>query len=142
MVVSFFLGIEHFAIAARDPEKLKDWYVRVLGFRVRTSFDNGPGRPRTYMLQFGEAGPLVEMFPADMTPGNPELPRPRANTEPGLAHVALLVGDFDAAAAHLASEGVPREGEERAAPLGARVQFYRDPEGNLLHILYRPRALP
>ncbi|MCY3020377.1 MAG: VOC family protein [Planctomycetota bacterium] len=132
-----FTHVEHVAIAAGDPQRLAEWYCAVLGFHTRISMDNGPGCPRTYLVGLG-AGPLIEILPAG--PGNKVTLR--ANTEPGLVHVAILVSDFDAAQASLEAAGARAEGGERQAPLGARVRFYRDPEGNLFHILFRSAPLP
>jgi glyoxylase I family protein len=131
-----FTGIEHLAIAARDPARLAQWYVATLGFRVRATLDGGPGKPQAYLLESG-SGPLIEIFAADKNRRGAE----RVNTDPGLAHIAILVSDFDAAQERLDKAGVRSEGAERAAPLGARVRFYRDPEGNLFHILFRPKPI-
>jgi len=130
---NFFTGIEHLAIAARDPERLAQWYVSTLGFRVRTTLDGGPGKPQAYLLE-AASGSWLEVFAADSVKGGGQ----RSNTEPGLAHLAILVSDFDAAQARLDQAGVSSAGPERAAPLSSRVRFYRDPEGNLFHILFRP----
>jgi len=132
-----FSGIEHIAIAARDPERLAEWYIAALGFRVRIALDNGPGKPKTYLLELG-ARSMIEVLPADAGKSGVE----RANTDPGLAHLAITVNDLDAAHAQLLAAGAKAEGDERAAPFGARVRFYRDPEGNLFHILFRPTPLP
>ena len=132
----FCTAIEHLALAARDPERLAEWYVATLGFRIRLVLDDRPGPQKAYLLQAG-AGTLLEIYPADECPGGTE----RSNTAPGLAHFALLVRDFNAAQSRLDQAGVRSEGAERAGPLCARVRFYRDPEGNLFHILFRPQPL-
>src|SRR5687768_12627602 len=134
--MELFLSIEHVAIAARDPKALAEWYSRVLGFSTHISFDNGPDKPRTFMMKLGN-GPMIEIIPSDAT-----TPVLRNNSQPGWIHAAILVSDFDRAHSALNEAGARREGEERAAPFGARVQFYRDPEGNLFHILFRPAPLP
>ena len=133
-----FLGIEHLAIAAKNPQALAEWYSRVLGFRTRITFDNGAEKRQTFFIGLGLGCPYIELIPADQSKQNPEKP----NADPGISHVAVLVSNFDRAVTALAEAGARREGEERAAPFGARVQFYRDPEGNLFHILFRPQPLP
>lgn len=135
---ALFTGLEHVALAARDPKGLAEFYARAAGFKTRITFDNGAGKPKTHMIGFNDDGPFVEIVPADLDKKSSA----RENSDPGLTHLAISVADFDAAAAHLAKLGVNREGEERKAPFGARVQFYRDPEGNLFHILFRPAPLP
>ena len=131
-----FTGIEHLAIAARSPEALSDFYTRALGFRVQATFDNPDGQPKTYMLRLGN-GPMLEIFPADRE----RAAREKQNVEPGIVHVAVLVSDFDEAARRLSQTAARPEGEERPAAKGGRVRFYRDVEGNLFHILWRPEPL-
>jgi len=134
--MDLFLSIEHIAVGSRHPQALAEWYSRTLGFQTRISFDNGPDKPRTFMMQLGN-GPMIEIIPSDS-----RAPVFRNNSQPGWIHAAILVSDFDRAAEKLRDAGAQLEGEERAAPFGARVQFYRDPEGNLFHILFRPTPLP
>jgi len=133
-----FTRIEHVAIAARDPEALAAWYGSHLGFGVRITFDNGPEKPKTYMIALDNREPYIEIIPADLS----HAPHERANTDPGLSHLAICVSDFDAALKRLVAAGARREGEERKAPYDSRVQFFRDPEGNLFHLLFRPTGLP
>lgn len=137
MALKLFTGMEHVALAALDPKGLAAFYARALGFKTRITFDNGPQKPKTYMIGLSDDGPFVEIIPADPKPLSE-----KANNDPGLSHLAITVSDYEAAAAHLAKLGIRKEGEERKAPFGGRVQFYRDPEGNLFHILFRPTPLP
>jgi catechol 2,3-dioxygenase-like lactoylglutathione lyase family enzyme len=133
-----FTGIEHLAIAAHDPEALAAWYGRTLNFRTFLTFDNGPEKPKTCMIGISATGPLIEIIPATR-----EKPlSSKENLDPGISHVAITVSDFDAAVAALDRAGTKKEGAERPAPYKSRVQFYRDPEGNLFHLLFRPTALP
>lgn len=134
---NLFSGIEHVAISARSPERLAQWYVSTLGFEIFTSFDNGPGKPKTYIIRLGEQPLLVEISPAD-----PDLlSRERQNGEAGLTHFAIVVTDFERAHQRLFYTDARPEGEERAGPRNSRIHFYRDPEGNLFHILWRPQPL-
>lgn len=135
--MALFTGIEHFSIAAHDTEALASWYGRVLGFRTRTTFDNGPGNPKAYMIELGQGGVMIEIIPADREKALSK----KANTDPGMTHVAISVSDFDAAVRHLEAAGAFPDGAERIAPNGTRVRFYRDPEGNLFHILFRTQPL-
>ena len=133
-----FTRIEHVAIAARDPEALAAWYGKNLGFSVRITFDNGADKPKTYMIALDNREPYIEIIPADRTQPLHE----RANNDPGISHLAICVSDFDAALKSLVAAGARREGDERKAPYESRVQFFRDPEGNLFHLLFRPSTLP
>lgn len=133
-----FTGIEHLAIAAHEPETLAAWYGRLLNFKTYLTFDNGPEKPKTCMIGLTPSGPFIEIIPAVR-----EKPlSSKENLDPGISHIAVSVSDFDAAVAALDGAGVKKEGAERAAPFNSRVQFYRDPEGNLFHLLFRPKPLP
>ena len=131
--MQLFTGIEHAAIASRDAEKLAAWYSEHLEFKLAASVENGAGKPRTCFVHLN--GNFIEIMPSAK-----ELPE-RDNTDHGLSHLAILVSDFDAAVAKLNAAGTRKEGAECAGPWGSRIQFYRDPEGNLFHLLWRPKPL-
>jgi glyoxylase I family protein len=131
--VSLFKGIEHVAIAARDPERLAAWYVEHLEFRNSLSVHNGAGKRRTYFIALNDN--FIEVMPCQKESGE------RENSDRGLSHLAVLVSDFDAAVARLDKMGARKDGGEKAGPWDSRIQFYRDPEGNLFHLLWRPKAL-
>jgi glyoxylase I family protein len=59
---------------------------------------------------------------------------------PGLRHLALTVTDFDAAYAQLQAKNVAFLGEPQNSK-GNRTVFFTDPEGNILHLLYRATPL-
>lgn len=130
---SLFTGIEHIAIAAANTESLSGWYCTHLGFEMRSAVDNGPAKQKTYFIRLGWM--FLEVMPALN-----EMPR-RDNLDRGLSHVAILVSDFDTAVSQLNAVEAKKEGSERAGPWNSRIQFYRDPEGNLFHLLWRPAAL-
>jgi catechol 2,3-dioxygenase-like lactoylglutathione lyase family enzyme len=61
--------------------------------------------------------------------------------DPGIRHVAVSVGDFDAALAELRKRGV----EFLTEPFinqGNRLVFFSDGDGNILHLIQRERPLP
>lgn len=126
-------SLEHLGLAARDSVALKNWYQRVLGARV--VFDNG-GRPPAFLLALPGA-PLLEIYPA--THARPET---ADNALAGLRHLALRVASLEAARAALAAQGVAFPEPVKPAGGGGRVQFFADPEGNLLHLVERPPDWP
>ena len=132
-MATLFIGIEHTAIAAHDSEKLAAWYMEHLDFKLAASVDNGPGKPKTCFIHLH--GNFIEVMPSNRET------LPRENLDHGISHLAILVSDFDAAVSRLTARSVQRDGAERAGPWGSRIQFYRDPEGNLFHLLWRPKAL-
>jgi len=59
---------------------------------------------------------------------------------PGLRHVAISVQDFDAGYKQLKSQGVIFEGEPYTNE-GNRLVFFRDADGNLVHLIHREKPL-
>ncbi|MBV8866794.1 MAG: VOC family protein [Acidobacteriaceae bacterium] len=58
-----------------------------------------------------------------------------------MRHIAITVQDFDGAQRKLASQGVKFEGESYSNQ-GNRLLFFRDSDGNLLHLIQREIPLP
>jgi glyoxylase I family protein len=125
---SLFAGLDHAAIAARDPAGLADWYCEMLGFRALS--DNG--KPRPTRLLAGSGGGMIEMMPDDETP-----PPGRELFDRGISHLAIRVSDLEAALTHLRRAGV-EVAEPVPAAGGGRVASFNDPEGNVLQVVERP----
>lgn len=131
--MSMYRGIDHIAIAARDPRGLIEWYCTHLGMQVVAH--NGQDPPTA--LVGGAEGSLFEIMPAQEAPiGEQGL------FDPGLRHVALRVDDFEAAYAHLQQLGVEFATESGTATGGGPIVSFRDPEGNILQIVQRPADFP
>jgi len=122
------IGIEHVAIASPDPRKLAQWYVETLGFVI--NYDSG----RTVFVK----APNGSMFEIITSEGARV---PQTLKDPGLRHVALTVGDFEAAYEKIKAAGV-RFVSEPLDSKGVKVVFFEDPEGNYLHLLKRETPLP
>jgi glyoxylase I family protein len=128
MSETLFAGLDHAAIAARDPAQLADWYCELLGFRVMA--DNGKERPTRILA--GAGGGMIEMMPDD------ETPRPERDLfDPGISHLAVRVSDLDEAVARLKAAGV-EVAEPVPAAGGGHVATFKDPEGNVLQVVERP----
>lgn len=122
-----FTGIEHFAIASPHPKSLADWYVENLGFEQCYEYDGN------YFVR-AQNGGMIEIIPS-------EGPRPESafRTE-GLRHIAISVKNFDEAHAELKRKNV----EFLGAPYenqGNRLVFFKDRDGNLVHLIERPKPL-
>ncbi len=124
------ISIEHIAIPTPDPARLKDWYERVLGARV--IFDNGANPPTLLIALPG--GGWFEIYASDGA-----LEGRRNNSLAGFRHVALRVESLDQARAELEKRGVTFPGPERPAAGSGRVLFFEDCDGNLLHLVERPK---
>ncbi len=125
------LGIEHVAIAARDTKALTDWYVKMFG--VSVVYDNGKG---TYFVKAPD-GAMIEIIQADTEAA------PASANDWGIRHFALSVSEegFDEMVAKLREENVEVMTEISVSSKGVKTFFFRDPEGNIFHLIYRPEAL-
>ena len=122
-----FRGIEHFAIASPNPKRLADWYVANLEFKIAFEYAGN------YFVE-ARNGALIEIIPAEG-----EAPATQIRT-PGMRHIAISVDDFDSAYSALREQGVTLEGEPYSNE-GNRLAFFRDPDGNLLHLIQRSKPL-
>lgn len=123
-----YTGLEHTAIASPHPERLAQWYVDTLGFRINHQYGGN------YFVK-APNGAMLEIIPSEGEA------LPAQMKTPGLRHLAVMVADFDQAAEDLKRKGVNIISE----PLnlsGNRLLFFTDPDGNLLHLISRPAPLP
>ncbi len=120
--------VEHIGLAARDTRALKEWYARVLG--AREVFTDGK-TPPAFLLNL-DGGPLIEIFPADRCSAETG-----ENRLAGWRHLALRVGSIESVRDALQRKGVVFEEPIKPAGGGGRVLFFRDGEGNLLHLVER-----
>jgi glyoxylase I family protein len=123
-----FTGIEHFAIASPNPKALADWYIEKLGFRQSYEYQGN------YFVR-AQNGGLIEIIRSE----GPAI-ESSART-PGLRHIAISVENFDRAHADLQAKGV----EFTGAPYeneGNRLVFFKDRDGNLVHLIERQAELP
>ena len=126
-----FSGIDHMAICAKDSKALAGWYCDVLGMHVLREIPD-EDRGKIYFV-CGDEGAAIEIMPAMSEAGEPlEI---RAH---GIRHLAVLVPDFGAAEADLVAKGVEFISERVDLGGGALLRNFRDPEGNIAQILYRP----
>lgn len=123
-----YTGLEHTAIASPNPQRLAQWYVETLGFHINYEYGGN------YFVK-APNGAMLEIIPSEGEP------LPAQMKTPGLRHLAVLVADFDEAAADLKRKKVNIVSE----PLnlsGNRLLFFTDLDGNLLHLIARPAPLP
>ncbi len=123
-----FNGIEHFAIASPNPKRLAEWYVANLEFEISYEYAGN------YFVE-AKNGALIEIIPAEGERAE------SAMRSPGMRHIAISVHDFKGARSQLASQGLTFEGEPYANQ-GNRLLFFKDPDGNLLHLIQREKPLP
>jgi glyoxylase I family protein len=125
--------LEHLGLPARDPEALKNWYVKSLGADV--AFANGQ-MPPMFLLRLS-GGVMIEIYGGDFS-----VKETANNKLNGWRHVALRVDSIETAKAELERRGVGITEEIKPAGGGGRVLFFSDPEGNLLHLVERSSDSP
>ena len=126
-----FQGLEHTAISSPNPEKLANWYVDYLGFRINFSYAGN-------FFVKAPNGSMLEIIPAEGTMAPQTM---ASNKVPGIRHLAIAIEDFDAAYELLKSKGI----QFLADPVnnqGNRLAFFNDGDGNLLHLIARANPLP
>jgi glyoxylase I family protein len=127
------LGIEHTCILANDLEQLRQWYIEILGFQLIVR-DDGHG---TAFVLGSDGRSIIEFIQAERDIG----------TEPfkaqGIRHIAISVAQENVphAAKLLKAEGVEVLEDYNETPNGVRLFLFRDPEGNVLHLVGRPKPL-
>ncbi|HUA21477.1 MAG TPA: VOC family protein [Bryobacteraceae bacterium] len=123
-----FQGLEHTAIASPDPKRLAEWYVQHLDFRINHNYLGN------YFVRAAD-GSMLEFIPSEGER------MPQKMKDPGIRHLAIAVENFDAAAAELRKRGVELINEPIV--MGSnRLQYFRDGDGNLLHLIQREQPLP
>ena len=122
-----FTGIEHFAIASPSPKRLAEWYVAYLEFEISYEYAGN---------YFGEAknGGLIEIIPSEGVRADDSM------RTPGMRHIAISVDDFDEAYKQLQEQNVKFEGEPYENS-GNRLVFFKDADGNLVHLIKREKPL-
>jgi len=123
-------GIEHIAIYANDSKKLTDWYVENLNAKV--VFQNDAG---VYFIAFSDKSMI------EICPNANENNIPTELTVPGLRHIALAVDDFDATVEAIKKLDVEIVEDVVKFPNGVGTLFFRDIEGNILHLIGRKTPL-
>lgn len=121
-------GFEHLAIASPDPQKLAQWYVEKLGFVI--NYNSG----RTVFVKSAN-GSMIEIITSEGDRGAQTLKLP------GLRHIALAVDDFQATYQAMKSAGVDFI-DQPSESKGNWVVFFKDADGNYLHLIHRGTPLP
>jgi glyoxylase I family protein len=122
--------VEHVGLPARNPAELRDWYVNVLGARLLLATAQVPP---AYFVALGSSVVLEIYQAAKSRDENSD------NSLAGFRHLALSVSKIEEAQSVLTSRGVAWTEQIKPAGGGGRVLFFKDVEGNLLHLVERDR---
>ncbi len=123
-------GIEHIAIYAKDTKALSDWYAKL--FDGEVVYDNGKG---TYFIAFSNKSMIEFCQNADADNVATAL------NVPGIRHIAFSVDDFESAVKTIKDSGAEILKDAEVSAKGIGTIFFRDPEGNILHLIARPTPL-
>ncbi len=123
--------IEHIGLAAINSRVLRDWYVEKLS---ATEIWTDNSEPPAFLLKF-PCGEILEIYPS--TRANQET---GDNKLAGWRHLALRVASVEATRNELERRGVVVDQPMKPAGGAGRVIFFKDIEGNLLHLVDRPEG--
>lgn len=130
------IELSHFmsAYSVADIEAVTRFYVDVLDFEVVKDVPLGEAMHSRWLKNGNQGIELVQM--ANSTPG-PERGTPPAHLMVrGPGQLMLQVQDIEATKAALLAKGVtPDVDITEVAPLGIKVMFVKDPEGNPIEIV-------
>jgi predicted enzyme related to lactoylglutathione lyase len=125
-----FTKVVYMSVFVRDQDSALDFYTRVLGFEKRVDNPSPHGR-------FVGVGLPGQDFMLILIPGTPGTATPGKGAAPGV--VVVETENCRQVFEDLTTRGVEFEGEPFEFRWG-RVAIARDPDGNRLQIVERPKA--
>lgn len=124
------IGIEHVGLFSKDSEALKNWYIKLFGWKeVYTNAEK-----KTFFLK-ADDGVMIEFCKTEQDGASFE-----RSTE-GLRHIAIRVDDFDGAVKKVKDSGAKIIEDAKLSQKGVGTMFFKDPDGNILHLIYRTQEL-
>ncbi len=132
-------AVQHFmvGISVADLDKMTAWYGEMLGFKATKDAPMGDGGAKVRFIESGNARIELIYLP-DSQPGPIKAMPPAHAATRGFAQLTMEVPDLDAAKAALVAKGVEIGLDITSIPpLGIRILFMRDPEGNLVELVQR-----
>lgn len=109
-------------------------FFKKLGFKVELDTRFGPGIPVRWLVSGNERIELLQIANSK-PPATPRAKPPAHAAVQGLSQVTLSTSDIAATRAALTAQGLtPALDITEVAPLGVKVMYYQDPEGNAIEI--------
>jgi catechol 2,3-dioxygenase-like lactoylglutathione lyase family enzyme len=109
-------------------------FFKKLGFKVELDTKFGPGIPVRWLTSGDERIELLQIANSK-PPVTPRAKPPAHAAVQGLSQVTLSTGNIEATKAALAAHGItPALDITEVAPLGIKVMYVQDPEGNAIEI--------
>jgi lactoylglutathione lyase len=125
-------GVAHLGIRVHDLDRSRAFY-ELLGFE----FVVGPVGPEPVAILKHPAGVEINLILNASASSQENVLMDVGTKHAGYTHVALAVGDVDAARALFEEAKIPISGGPNTYPNGARGLFVRDPDRNVVE-LYQP----
>ena len=127
------LGHWMVAISVANLDTETEFYKK-LGFKVVVDTKFGPGIPVRWLVSGNERIELLQI-PNSKPPTDPRAKPPGHAAVQGYSQMTLSTIDLAATKAALAAQGLtPALDITEVAPLGIKVMYYQDPEGNAIEI--------
>jgi catechol 2,3-dioxygenase-like lactoylglutathione lyase family enzyme len=127
------LGHWMVAISVADLDAETEFFKK-LGFKVELDTKFGPGIPVRWLTSGNERIELLQIANSK-APATPRAKPPGHAAVQGLSQVTLSTANIEATKAALAAQGLtPALDITEVAPLGIKVMYYQDPEGNAIEI--------
>jgi catechol 2,3-dioxygenase-like lactoylglutathione lyase family enzyme len=117
------VGLRHLALKVQNMQKMRSFYIDVLGFQVEWEPD-----PQNLYLTSGGDNLALHEVTGDIPAGR-------------LDHLGIIVkdpADVDDWASYLKSKDVKLAMEPRTHRDGARSIYFADPEQNMIQIIFHP----
>ena len=125
--MSSWLGLRHVALNVRDVPSSVAFYSGVLGLKLEWQ----PNADNAYLTSGQDNLALHQVDPGTQAEGSAQR----------LDHIGFVVGrpeDVDKWAERVRGMGIHLEKEPKTHRDGARSFYFRDPDQNLIQILYHP----
>jgi catechol 2,3-dioxygenase-like lactoylglutathione lyase family enzyme len=127
------LGHWMVAISVANLDAETEFYKK-LDFKVAVDTKFGPGIPVRWLTSGNERIELLQI-PNSKPPTDPRAKPPAHAAVQGYSQMTLSTSDLAATKAALAAQGLtPALDITEVAPLGIKVMYYQDPEGNAVEI--------
>ena len=124
-----FENIHHIAIIGRNYNKMKEFYVKKLGFKIISEYHRVD--KNDIIINVKKENVVLEIFIKEDAPLRPPIPNPEYT---GLRHLAFKVKDVEKTLKEFDSLKIVHQGLRYDDFDGEKMAFFFDPDGLPLEI--------